>query len=87
RIFAVPPFTRVEPLVFSDVPYKVEDHGALTCTRSGTTGFFMNEIPQDDGSSAFEVSDSEWGVKTIRARDGAAENRGETWYKDGEMAQ
>ena len=87
RIFAVPPFTRVEPLVFSDVPYKVEEHGALTCTRSGTTGFFMNEIPQDDGSSAFEVSDSEWGVKTIRTRDGEDETRGETWYKDGEMSQ
>lgn len=87
RIFAVPPFTRVEPLVFSDVPYKVEGHGHLTCTRSGTTGFFMNEIPQDDGSSAFEVSDSEWGVKTIRAHDGEGESRGETWYKDGEMPQ
>ena len=87
RIFAVPPYTRVEPLVFSDVPYKVEDHGNLTCTRSGTTGFFMNEIPQDDGSSSFEVSDSEWGVKTIRARDGQGESLGETWYKDGEMQQ
>ncbi|MEM9872244.1 MAG: alpha-D-ribose 1-methylphosphonate 5-phosphate C-P-lyase PhnJ [Pseudomonadota bacterium] len=87
RIFAVPPFTRVEPLVFSDVPYKVEDHGALTCARSGTKGFFMNEIPQDDGSSSFEVSDSEWGVKTIQVRDGEAENRGKTWYKDGEMAR
>jgi len=87
RIFAVPPYTRVEPLVFSDVPYKVEDHGALTCTRSGTKGFFMNEIPQDDGTSAYEVSDSEWGVKTIRSRDGEGETRGETWYKDGDMRQ
>ena len=87
RIFAVPPYTRVEPLVFSDVPYKVEEHGNLTCIRSGTKGFFMNEIPQDDGTSSFEVSDSEWGVKTIRARDGDGESRGETWYKDGEMPQ
>jgi len=85
RIFAVPPYTRVEPLVFSDVPYKVEEHSNLTCARSGTTGFFMNEIPQDDGSSIFEVSDSQWGVKTIRARGGEGESRGETWYKNGEM--
>jgi alpha-D-ribose 1-methylphosphonate 5-phosphate C-P lyase len=85
RIFAVPPYTRVEPLVFSDVPYRVEEHGHLICTRSGTKGFFMNEIPQDDGSSSFEVSDSEWGVKTIRARDGEGETRGETWYKNGEL--
>jgi alpha-D-ribose 1-methylphosphonate 5-phosphate C-P lyase len=85
RIFAVPPHTRVEPLVFSDVPYRVEDHGHLTCARSGAQGFFMNEIPQDNGSSTFEVSDSEWGAKTIRALDGEGETRGETWYKDGEM--
>lgn len=87
RIFAVPPFTRVEPLVFSDVPYKVEDHAALTCNRSGAQGFFMNEIPQDDGTSTYEVSDSEWGVKTIRQRDGDTVQLGETWYKNGEMSQ
>ncbi|MEO1700590.1 MAG: alpha-D-ribose 1-methylphosphonate 5-phosphate C-P-lyase PhnJ [Pseudomonadota bacterium] len=85
RIFAVPPYTKVEPLVFSDVPYKVEEHAHLTCTRSGTRGFFMNEIPQDDGSSAFEVSDSEWGVKTIRKTDSEEVTLGETWYQDGKM--
>ena len=85
RIFAVPPYTRVEPLVFSDIPYAVEDHKDLTCFRSGTRGFFMNEIPQDDGTSTFEVSDSEWGVKAIRAGEGAPVTRGETWYKNGEM--
>ncbi len=85
RLHAVPPFTRVEPLVFRDVPYRVEDHGALTCGRSGTRGFFMNEIPQDDGSSTYEVSDSSWGEKTIRKAEGADVTLGETWYVDGEM--
>ena len=47
----------------------------------------MNEIPQDDGSSVYEVSDSEWGVKAIRAKDGEDVIQGETWYKDGEMPQ
>ena len=87
RIFAVPPYSRVEPLVFSDVPYRVEDHQNLTCSRSGAKGFFMNEIPQDDGSSAFEISDSDMGVKTIRKGEGADIRFGETWYKDGEMAE
>lgn len=87
RIHAVPPFTRVEPLVFDDVPYKVEEHGHLTCFRSGAKGFFMNEIPQDDGSSTFEISDSEYGVKTIQTAEGTAPEMGETWYKDGEMSQ
>jgi alpha-D-ribose 1-methylphosphonate 5-phosphate C-P lyase len=87
RIHAVPPFTRVEPLAFDDVPYRVEDHGHLTCSRSGARGFFMNEIPQDDGSSAYEISDSEMGVKAIRRADGETVEIGQTWYVDGEMAQ
>ena len=86
RIFAVPPYTRVEPLVFDDVPYRVEEHGGLTCTRSGAKGYFMNEIPQDDGSSTFEVSDSELGVKTIRQGEGDEVSIGATWYRDGGFA-
>ncbi|WP_316859544.1 alpha-D-ribose 1-methylphosphonate 5-phosphate C-P-lyase PhnJ [uncultured Cohaesibacter sp.] len=85
RIHAVPPYTRVEPLVFDDVPYKVEDHASLICSRSGAKGFFMNEIPQDDGTSDYELSDSEYGAKTIRANEGEPVTFGETWYKDGEM--
>ncbi|NNU80354.1 carbon-phosphorus lyase complex subunit PhnJ [Halovulum dunhuangense] len=84
RLHAVPPFTRVEPLVFSDVPYKVEDHAGLTCARSGVKGFFMNEIPLEDGGSAFELSDSNLGIKAIRRAEGDAAPIGETWYENGE---
>ncbi|NIZ10034.1 alpha-D-ribose 1-methylphosphonate 5-phosphate C-P-lyase PhnJ [Pseudooceanicola sp. HF7] len=86
RLHAVPPFTRVEPLVFDDVPYRVEDHAGLTCHRSGARGFFMNEIPQADGTSLHEVSDSDLGVKTIRAAEGEDTRIGATWYVDGEMS-
>ena len=87
RLYAVPPFTSVEPLVFDDVPYRIEDHGGLTCTRSGASGYFMNEIPQADGSSLFEVSDSELGGKTIRRAEGEAVTLGKTWYRDGKMTR
>lgn len=85
RIFAVPPYTRVAPLVFDDVPYRVEEHGKLTCSRSGAKGFFMNEIPLDDGTSSHEVSDSEFGVKHIRNAEGEDIAIGATWYQNGEM--
>ncbi|MGY4749184.1 alpha-D-ribose 1-methylphosphonate 5-phosphate C-P-lyase PhnJ [Pannonibacter sp. Q-1] len=85
RLYAVPPYTRVEPLVFSDVPYKVEEHQPLTCHRSGVTGYFMNEIPQDDGGSSFEVSDSHFGIKAIRRSEGEAVPDIGTWYKNGEF--
>ncbi len=85
RIFAVPPYTRVEPLVFDDVPYRVEDHQDKTCYRSNVTGFFMNEIPQEDGSSQYELSDSHFGVKHIRKTEAEAVEIGETWYNNGRM--
>lgn len=85
RLYAVPPFTKVEPLVFSDVPYSVEDHARLTCARSGVTGYFMNEIPQGDGSAAYELSDSNLGIKAIRRAEGEAAQIGATWYRDGEF--
>lgn len=85
RLYAVPPFTRVEPLVFSDVPYKVEDHGALICHRSGLTSVFMNEIPQDNGQSVFEASDSHLGIKAIRQSEGEASSIGPLWYAEGKF--
>ncbi|MFC0219406.1 alpha-D-ribose 1-methylphosphonate 5-phosphate C-P-lyase PhnJ [Pseudochelatococcus lubricantis] len=87
RIYAVPPYTSVEPLVFDDVPYRVEDHQDKTCWRSGVRGFFMNELPQEDGSSLYELSDSHFGIKHIRKAAGEAVSIGETWYRNGRMAR
>jgi alpha-D-ribose 1-methylphosphonate 5-phosphate C-P lyase len=86
RLFAVPPFTRVEPLVFSDRPYRVEDHAHLECRRSGVAGYFMNELPLDGGGSAFEVSDSNLGIKAIRQAEGEPAAIGATWYRNGEFS-
>ncbi|RJK97291.1 alpha-D-ribose 1-methylphosphonate 5-phosphate C-P-lyase PhnJ [Paracoccus siganidrum] len=83
RIFAVPPFTRVQPLAFDDIPFRVEDHASLVCHRSGVAGFFMNEIPQPDGSARHELSDSHFGIKAIRRSEGEAVEIGETWYRNG----
>lgn len=83
RIYAVPPYCRVAPLAFSDIPYQVEDHHALRCGKSGLSGFFMNEIPQEDGSAVYEVSDSNLGIKAISAAEGEDVAIAPTWYKDG----
>ena len=86
RLYAVPPHTTVEPLVFDDVAFKVEDHASLHCTRSGLTGFFVNEIPQADGSAVHEVSDSHLGIKAIDRNAGEPVEFGETWYKNGRLS-
>jgi alpha-D-ribose 1-methylphosphonate 5-phosphate C-P lyase len=48
------------------------------------TGYFMNEIPQGDGSSRFELSDSHLGIKAIRRAEGENMAVGPTWY-DGRL--
>lgn len=80
RLYAVPPRTSVEPLVFDDVPYAVEDHAALTCHRTGLSGYFVNEIPQDDGSAVHELGDGGMGEKVL-----GGGTPGSTWYVDGAM--
>ena len=80
RLYAVPPHTRVEPLVFDDVPYAVEDHGELACHRTGLRGYFVNEIPQEDGTALHELGDGGLGEKVLSG--GTPEP---TWYVDGRM--
>lgn len=44
RIYAVPPYTRVEPLEFEDVKFRVEDFTGKACARCGSTDSFLDEV-------------------------------------------
>ncbi|MBN2509699.1 MAG: alpha-D-ribose 1-methylphosphonate 5-phosphate C-P-lyase PhnJ [Spirochaetales bacterium] len=44
RIYAVPPYTRVEPLQFEDKPFKKEDFSGHVCARCGAGDSFLDEI-------------------------------------------
>ena len=85
RLYAVPPWTDVRPLAFSDVAFKVEDQRGRVCGRTGATDLFMNELPQTDGGSAFELSDSGLADKLARRRAGESVRVGPTYYVDGEL--
>ncbi|HVO43850.1 MAG TPA: alpha-D-ribose 1-methylphosphonate 5-phosphate C-P-lyase PhnJ [Aggregatilineales bacterium] len=58
RLYAVPPYTDVYPLEFTDVPFRVEDQRAWVDAFTGAQHKFMTEIPQPDGSRRYEVSDT-----------------------------
>ena len=75
RLYCVPPYTDVRPLEFDDVPYQVENVDGLVCFRTGATHKFMNELPQEDGSSRYELSDSGYGEKLL-----SEVNTGPTYY-------
>jgi alpha-D-ribose 1-methylphosphonate 5-phosphate C-P lyase len=63
RLYAVPPYTDVYPLEFSDVPFEVENQRDWVCRTTGARHKFMNELPQPDGTSQYELSDSGYAEK------------------------
>ena len=64
RIYAVPPYTRVEPLEFDDYRFRVEDFGDLRCARCDARDTFLDELPDDDiGKRRYMCSDTSYCVK------------------------
>ena len=59
RIYAIPPFTDVASLDFDDHPFEVLTQGRA-CALCGCTGSYLDETPQDDGSSRWSCSDTDW---------------------------
>jgi len=47
RIYAIPPYTRVEPLEFEDHAFRVEDFAGAVCERCGATDAFLDEVIDD----------------------------------------
>jgi alpha-D-ribose 1-methylphosphonate 5-phosphate C-P lyase len=65
KIYAVPPYTRADPLAFDDVPFRTEDftneHGQRrACERCGATDSFLDELIADDGGKHWHCSDSDF---------------------------
>lgn len=65
KIYAVPPFTKAEPLAFSDVPFRVEDFRdeqgrRRACARCGCVDSFLDEFLDESGSKIYQCSDSDW---------------------------
>jgi alpha-D-ribose 1-methylphosphonate 5-phosphate C-P lyase len=52
-------------LEFSDVPFEVENQDGWVCFRTGAVRQFMNELPQADGSTLYELSDTGYAQKLL----------------------
>jgi alpha-D-ribose 1-methylphosphonate 5-phosphate C-P lyase len=60
RLYAVPPYTDVEPLEFEDVRFQIEqfpDRVCLLCGR-GPDHAFLDETPGPDGEPRFTCNDT-----------------------------
>lgn len=61
RIYAVPPFTRVQPLEFEDVKFSIECFKDHKCALSGAENVFLDEIYEyKDGGYTFITNDSNY---------------------------
>jgi alpha-D-ribose 1-methylphosphonate 5-phosphate C-P lyase len=61
RIYAIPPYTRVEPLEFEDVKFRVEDFRGKVCRRCGSHSTFLDEIIDEaTGRRTYLCSDTSY---------------------------
>ena len=82
RLYAVPPYTDVRPLEFEDVPFQIEDQAGWVCRHTGAINKFMIEIPQEDGSALYELSDTGYAEKLAARQRGEQPVIGPTYYDD-----
>ena len=80
RLYAVPPYTDVRPIEFSDVRFQVETQAGRVCAQTGAVNRFMNEVPQPDGSARYLLSDTGYAAKLRRRAAGEAVTLGATYY-------
>jgi alpha-D-ribose 1-methylphosphonate 5-phosphate C-P lyase len=66
KIYAVPPYTKAEPLAFQDIPFRVEDfndHQGVRrrCARCGCSDSYLDEyVDSKTGEQVYRCSDADW---------------------------
>jgi alpha-D-ribose 1-methylphosphonate 5-phosphate C-P lyase len=60
KIYAIPPYTHVEPLKFEDRDFKVEDFADKACARCGGRGVFMDEVYDHEGNVQYYCNDTSY---------------------------
>ncbi len=58
RLYAVPPYTTVEPLEFEDVKFHTENFKGMLCYKTGYKKAFLDELYFDDGTQHHVINDS-----------------------------
>jgi len=75
RIYAVPPHTKVEPLEFSDYPFRVEDFTGKQCSLCGSTDTYLDEIIDDTtGARRYVCSDTSYCAKRQQMNEKGGKN-------------
>lgn len=71
RIYAIPPYTKVEPLEFEDYKFRVEDFKGAACRRCGSADAFLDEVIDDaSGRRTYLCSDTGHCDKALERKTG-----------------
>ena len=71
KIYAVPPYTKAEPLAFEDIPFRVEDFNNESeerrlCQRCNCDDSFLDEfVDSTTGQKVYQCSDADWCEENI----------------------
>ena len=74
RIYAVPPYTRVESLGFEDHPFEIQKWNAICALCSSASSFLDEIITDDQGSRMHVCSDSDFCQERQAAQKGEGES-------------
>jgi alpha-D-ribose 1-methylphosphonate 5-phosphate C-P lyase len=65
RVYAVPPYTSVEPLAFEDVAFQVERTEGASCLLCGAVDAYLIEVPASRIGRAWTCSDTDWCQRSV----------------------
>jgi alpha-D-ribose 1-methylphosphonate 5-phosphate C-P lyase len=60
KIYAIPPYTKVEPLKFEDREFKVENFEDKSCQRCNSNDSFLDEVYDDNGVVHYYCNDTDY---------------------------
>ncbi|MCQ2011279.1 alpha-D-ribose 1-methylphosphonate 5-phosphate C-P-lyase PhnJ [Sporolactobacillus sp. STSJ-5] len=59
KIYAIPPYTEIEPLAFDDYPFEVEHFEGCSCRLCGSSDTFLDELfDEKTGQKFYQCSDT-----------------------------
>jgi alpha-D-ribose 1-methylphosphonate 5-phosphate C-P lyase len=69
KIYAIPPYTKVEPLKFEDREFKVENFEDKSCQRCNSKNSFLDEVYDDNGIVHYYCNDTDYCDSQIKKAD------------------
>jgi alpha-D-ribose 1-methylphosphonate 5-phosphate C-P lyase len=68
KIYAIPPYSDVQPLKFEDKEFKVETFEDNHCKRCGNSGVFLDQVYDSKGDVNYFCSDTSYCDKTLKKK-------------------